>query len=185
MHGEYTVLMSMALDGEATPAQMARLQEHLRTCGACAEAWRRWRVLDRQLSSAPAVAPPVGLVEGVMARLAERELARRRARWLRLGLALGWVGLSLVLGLLAALAIRWGALHTRELAAAAALAVQLFEGVSWLARAAVARLGALDVSVAAGALGALASITCGLGILWFRMISRSSHATQLAAPRTW
>jgi predicted anti-sigma-YlaC factor YlaD len=105
MHPQYTTLMSLVLDREATPEQETQLRSHTGECRACAVAWAQWRVLDRRLAMAPTVAPPPTLLPSIMARLGERSARPSRGPLLASSVLLLWAGIAalfwcLVLGLL-------------------------------------------------------------------------------------
>ncbi len=173
MHAEYTLLMSLTLDGETTAAESHRLQEHLRACGGCAALWERWQAMDRRLAAAPLVTPPADLVDKVAARLEAHELRRRRARWLGSGLLASW--LAVVLFGLAAVAILtiWGTRHPAEARMALVGTLRLVDGVSWLLIGLVTRVGELGAPTVAAGFGMVATLTCALGMLWLWVMGRS------------
>jgi predicted anti-sigma-YlaC factor YlaD len=82
MHSDYTMLMSAALDDEATPDELQRLREHVRTCATCAGIWERWQVVDRRFDAAPFMTPAPTFTETVMARIEARSAQRRQTRQL-------------------------------------------------------------------------------------------------------
>lgn len=173
MHADYTLLMSLVLDGEATHAEEGRMREHLRACGACAGTWARWQAMDRRLAAAPFVAPSVDLVDRVMAQVEARELRRRRVRWMGSGLLVGWLGVALVgLAVIAALIIL-GTRHPNEARSVFSAALQLFNGASWLLIGLVTFVGRLGAPAVAAGAGLLATLTCVLGMLWLWVIGRS------------
>ena len=86
MHSDYTMLMSVALDDEATPDELQRLREHVRTCAACAGIWERWQVVDRRFDAAPLMTPAPNFADAVMARIEARSLQRRQTRRYATGL---------------------------------------------------------------------------------------------------
>ena len=86
MHSDYTMLMSVALDDEATPDELQRLREHVRTCAACAGIWERWQVVDRRFDAAPLMTPAPNFADTVMARIEARSLQRRQTRRYATGL---------------------------------------------------------------------------------------------------
>jgi len=96
MHDNFTRLMSLALDDEATLGEQAQLQAHLRTCAVCSSVWDAWKEADRVLSHAPQVAPPAELLVGISERLGAYEAGRRRLRWVGAGLLAIWVATALV-----------------------------------------------------------------------------------------
>lgn len=107
MHREYTQLMSLVLDGAASPEEAGRLREHLVSCPSCTETWERWRAVDWQLSAAPMMPVPRDLVRKVTARLEERRRRTAPVGWIGSGVLLAW-GLAIcTLWLLAAAVIWW------------------------------------------------------------------------------
>ena len=80
-HSEYTLWMSLALDGMLTPTQERRLQSHLAECARCRALWERFALLDDRLRAEPAVMPAPGFTARVEARLR----AQRRRRYGVLG----------------------------------------------------------------------------------------------------
>ena len=82
MHEDMTLLMSLTLDGEATPAEEARLQAHLAMCPTCAATWEDWRAADRLFAKAPIVAPSPDLLAGLAVRLEMVDARRQRTRWI-------------------------------------------------------------------------------------------------------
>jgi anti-sigma factor RsiW len=135
MHDEYTMLMSLSLDGEATPDEQARLRAHLSACDVCAVTWEKWRAADRLLSAAPVAQAPADLLAGFSARLAVYEAKRRQARALgAAGFIFLWaVVVSAVVALFGSLVLGW--LHEPALSGAVvAAAQQLFSGVAWTVR---------------------------------------------------
>lgn len=70
-------MMSARLDGQLDDAKVARLEDHLATCSACRDEWRRMQALDHLLSSAPMMQAPVRLRAQVAMRISRREHARR------------------------------------------------------------------------------------------------------------
>jgi hypothetical protein len=77
-HEQCATIMSLVLDGEATPSEEAALDAHLAVCAPCMATWRRYRQLDRQLASAPLLCPPAGFAQGVVSLLEERKLVGPR-----------------------------------------------------------------------------------------------------------
>lgn len=180
MHQEYTMLMSLVLDGEATSAEMRRLQEHLRSCADCAATYGRWQALHGRLAAAPSVEPPSSLAIGVMARIEEGELARRRARWVGSGLCVGWAGVATVGLLLAGGLVLWGAAHPQDVGAIASWFSQLLSGLSWLVRGVSAIVEGVGLPAVAAGVGMLACLTCALAVLWLRLVARDGAATSAA-----
>jgi anti-sigma factor RsiW len=78
-HTDYTLWMSLALDGMLAPDEERALHIHLDICPACHAMWQTWASLDRQLRAVPVVAPAPGFVARVEARQRARDLRRRGA----------------------------------------------------------------------------------------------------------
>lgn len=173
MHTKFTQLMSLVLDKEASPDEAHCLQEHLRDCPACAQVWVRWQTLDRRLSAAPQVAPAVSLVSLVSARLAERELRRRRTWWVGSGLLLTWLLVFVVVLAGVVLASNWVTGRPQLVADLLSGLANFFSGAIWLLRAAARFLGA--PRLAAGA-GLFTMLTCGLAVMWLWLMERSHRS---------
>jgi len=180
MHGDYTLLMSLALDGEATPAEESRLQEHLRTCTACAAIWDRWQILDRRLATAPLVAPPADLVAKVMAQVDERELRRRRARWFGSGLLVSWLGVILLGLAVTATLVILGTRYPQLVRTALAGAFEVIDGIGWLLIGLTTCASNLGAPAIAASVGLLATLTCILGMLWLWIMGH--NRTRAAGP---
>ena len=175
-HTEYTMLMSLVLDGEATAGEAVRLREHVAGCDACARTWQRWQELDRRLTAAPVLPAPIDFSVAVAVRLDERVAEQARRRWVMLGLALS----SIVAMLIAVLALALTSGWPLQLLASNGSMNAAWVGVSsigeWLYRvvsAFVMREG--TPTVAAGA-GALLCVTCVLATAWLWMVARLSPA---------
>jgi predicted anti-sigma-YlaC factor YlaD len=173
MHADYTLLMSLVLDDEATPTEEGRLREHLRACGACAGVWTRWQAMDYRLAAVPFVAPPANLVDTVMAQVEARELRRRRARWLGSGLLVSWLAVALIsLGIIATLVVL-GTRHPGEAKMVFSGALQFLTGMSWLLIGLVTFMRGLGAPAIAAGVGVWATLTCMLGMAWLWVIGRS------------
>lgn len=179
MHDEYTTLMSLVLDREAVPAEVQRLQEHLRSCRSCAETWQQWQILDHRLAASPMVAVPVGLAERAVARLDHAELRRRRMRWLGRGLLAGLVGLVGAAALWGGLAFTWFHASTAMLAEWVFIVAQWISALLLLGRGAWAAVSSLGAPTLAGAVGLLACATCILGMTWLWLVPRRARAYEL------
>lgn len=182
MHDEYTLLMSLALDEEATAAETHRLREHLRACGECAALWERWQALDRRLSVAPLAAPPAHLAAKVAARLEAHELRRRQAWRFGSGLLASWLTV-VALGVAAvALLVIWGTHYPAAARAALAGPLRLVEGISWLVVSLLVWVGRLGAPTVAAGFGIVATLTCALGMLWLWVMGRSQIWLRRSAP---
>lgn len=173
MHAEYTLMMSLTLDGEVTAAETHRLREHLRMCDECAAIWERWQAMHRRFVAAPSVAPPADLVEKVAARLEAHELRRRRVRWISSGLLVSWLAVVL-LGLmaLAVLAI-WVTRYPGDARTALVGVLRLVDAASWVLVSVATQVGNLGVPAVAAGFGLVALLTCALGMLWLWVMGRS------------
>ena len=173
MHDEFTSLMSLVLDREATPGQALDLRRHLAGCAACAATWRQWQAVDAHLAAAPVVAPPSYLMAGVAARLAERNAQRQQRRRLVSGLILAWGGTLAALWLAMFVTAAWG--YTHPLAAGLALssAAQLAAGLSGLLGGVESFLRGLGDPALALLSACFVSMTVGLVMLWLWVLVRS------------
>jgi hypothetical protein len=77
VHARYTFLMSLHLDGVASPEEQLELGRHLDACLACAAMWKQWQAVDRLLSTSPSVAPSRDFAEGLPQKLHSTALADR------------------------------------------------------------------------------------------------------------
>jgi len=66
--------MSLRLDGQLAPTQIALLEIHLSGCAACQWEWATMQRIAAILSAAPEVMPPAGFVERVMQRLGRKSV---------------------------------------------------------------------------------------------------------------
>lgn len=82
-HDDYTVLMSLALDGVLDAADQTLLDQHLQACPRCAAQWALWQRVGSALQAEPYAGPPLAFTRTVNDALNGRE--RRRER--RLGIA--------------------------------------------------------------------------------------------------
>lgn len=170
-HNEFTLLMSLVLDDEATEAEAKLLRQHLATCDMCAHIWQRWQELDRRFTQAPLLAAPVDFAAAVMGRLDGR-VAERRRRRVMFGLAVSWLGAALVAVLVFSLVggLTFELLSNNSVLSAAWTGVSSIGG--WVIRSlaeVVERLGAPTV---AALIGALLCVTCGLATIWLWMVGR-------------
>ena len=63
--------MSLHLDGQLPPVQVALLEAHLKGCDVCRREWAALQQISTILSAAPAVRPRPGFAERVMHRLGQ------------------------------------------------------------------------------------------------------------------
>lgn len=182
-HDEYLLLMSVALDNEATPAELNRLHAHLRSCVPCAQAWEMWLGLDQRLASAPAIAPPADLADRVMARVRRSGAVKRRGGWF------GWGAWAAALSLVTML-VFWGVLALLWLQGrAAGLAEAADTVLSWLATAWLLMRGvavAVEVvgaPILAAVVAALSVVTCTLGVMWLWLLARRGRFSRAVLAR--
>ena len=174
MHADYSLLMSVALDDEATPDELLRLREHMRVCSACADVWERWQAVDRRLDAAPFVTPALTFTANVMARI-EAQSRKRRARWLGSGLFAAWlVGSLLGLAVIGAL-VYWGSQNPGQVSEVFFAALKGVGSATWILLAFLRLMGGVGAPTLAAGVGLLATLTCLLGMLWLQVVSRD-HA---------
>lgn len=179
MHHEFTALMSAALDHEAPPGDVLRLQDHLETCPACAEAWAAWRSMDTYLSTAARLAPPSNFVLRVAARLDERRQKQQRRRWLGSGLLVTWAAIIGVFWLAALGVIVWGSTHPGSVTGWAASGADTVSGVIEVVRGvqgALLSIGFVPISLG---LGFYLCVTGLLAVVWLWLMMRKSAWAQV------
>lgn len=172
LHTEYTMLMSLLLDGEGDDIDRARLQEHLRSCDLCALTWQRWQELDRRFTLAPMLPVPVDLATSFAARLDIRQAEQARQRWFMLGLVLAWS--VVVIFTVAALGVTngWHSVFAPDQGPLAAAVSALTGTGRWLWREALAVVAQVGAPAIAAITGALLSATCGLIMAWLWLVAR-------------
>jgi predicted anti-sigma-YlaC factor YlaD len=169
------MLMSVALDDEATPGELQRLREHVRTCAACAGIWERWQVVDRRFDAAPLVTPAPNFADAVMARIEARSLQRRQTRrfasgLVALSLAVSLLGLAILGGL-----IYWGAQNPAQVGGVFFAALRGVGAATWIFLGFLRLMGGVGASTLAAWVGLLATLTCLLSMLWLWVVGRG-HA---------
>ena len=172
MHEDMTLLMSLALDGEATPAEDARLQAHLAICPACATTWEDWRAADRLFAKAPSVAPSPDFLAGLAVRLEMVDARRQRTRWI----AIAFTGVGLLLFALmlstAGLYLGW----SRQPMIAEALlsgVLRLSAGMMWTLRGLATVARSADWQSLALSAGVYLTLAGGLLVAWLWLVGRS------------
>ncbi len=173
MHDEFTGLMSLVLDREASPAQASALHEHIADCPQCAATWRDWQAIDVRLAAAPVVLPPASLMAGVSARLAERNAQRQRWRRLASGLLLAWGGTLGALWLVTLIVAAWGYSHPLEAGLLLSSGAQVVTSLSGLLSGVQSFLHNLGEPVLALLSACFVSMTAGLVLLWVWVMIRS------------
>jgi len=172
MHSDYTILMSVALDDEATPDELRRLREHMRTCAACAGIWERWQVVDRRFDAAPVMAPTPDFADAVMARIAAHSLQRRQTRRFASGLvALALAVLLLGLATLGGL-LHLGAQNPAQVSGVFFAALRVAGTATWIFLGFLRLMGDFGAPTLAAVVGLLATVTCLLSMLWLWVVGR-------------
>lgn len=171
-HAEYTMLMSLALDGEAREDEEVRLRAHLRECEECRQTWQRWRELDRRLMAAPVIPAPVDFAALVLAQLDTRVAQEQRHRWLIAGLALASVSAALVALLALAFVNGWFVGLAPEQGPLAAAWAGLASTGGWALREAGEFFGEVGAPLVAAVVGALLCLTCALAMAWLWIVAR-------------
>jgi len=167
------MLMSVALDNEATPDELQRLREHLRTCNACADVWERWQAVDRRLDAAPLAVPEFAFTDRVMARIEAQSAKRRQPRWLSSGvLAICLIGTLLGLAVIGALAY-WGSQNPGQASGVLFAALKAVGSVTWILLGMLRLMGGVGAPTLAAGVGLLATLTCLLGMLWLWVVGRA------------
>lgn len=82
IHEAYDVLISAQLDGDLSPEEEARLEEHLAQCPDCRRARQELSAVHTLLAGTAVQAPP-GLTETILAGLAPQTPAARISPWKR------------------------------------------------------------------------------------------------------
>jgi predicted anti-sigma-YlaC factor YlaD len=132
VHERFTSLMSLVLDGAATPIERQELDEHLDVCSICAATWHQWQAVDRILSTVATVAPSHSLAGAVLQNLPARELNQSTSGWLTLGLLTACV-LCLTTSCLATATLLWWAWqHPLAVAMMLSAGAQILSWASWI-----------------------------------------------------
>jgi anti-sigma factor RsiW len=83
-HDPYTIMISLSLDGLLNADEERELQQHMRTCDGCAQAWRDMSLVETMFKAQPMVAPGPDFTAGVMARVGAFDAQRRWDPWFAL-----------------------------------------------------------------------------------------------------
>lgn len=176
-HADYTMLMSLVLDEEATETESARLRQHLAACDACTRTWRRWQELDRRLMLAPVIPVPMDFSVAVVARLDQR-MAEHTRRWFMMALAFSSLFAVLVAVLALGVANGW---DVQLLPASGPMNVAwtgLASMGGWLIRALVEFVERTGTPAVAAGAGAIVCVTCVLATVWLWMVARLTPAPE-------
>jgi len=173
MHNEIEMLMSLVLDGEATPAETAQVRAHLTTCVTCSETWRRWQALNTCLASASILNPPADFVASVTARLQERHQRRSRSRWFGSGMVLALALVLIGFWLMVAMLVWWGYHHPLEVGVALSSGAQLLSSLTRIFRGLGTLFGSVDGMTLTIGAGCGLSLTFALVLLWGWVMSHS------------
>ena len=93
-------LLQQYMDGSLAPAQVARLEKHLATCGGCRAGLARLRTVEQALESWPLVFEPADLTARVMAQVKSHPRTPTfRLRWTDLLLSVAGAGVMAGTGL--------------------------------------------------------------------------------------
>ena len=83
-HDPYTIMISLSLDGLLSADEDRELQQHMRTCDGCAQAWRDMSLVETMLKAQPMVAPGPDFTASVMGRVETYEAQHRWYPWFAL-----------------------------------------------------------------------------------------------------
>lgn len=171
-HEEFTLLMSAALDDEASEAELARLHQHIQQCPDCRATWEIWRKLDVRLAEEPLLVAPAGMAQRVIAAIDGAELRRRRMWWLGSGLMVSWLAV-MVVGILAATAVfAWLTGNVQQVGALVATGAAYLSAATGLLKGVAAAVNSIGAPTMAALVGALACVTCALGMAWLWLLDR-------------
>ena len=177
MHEDYTFLMSLALDHEATTDEEAMLRDHLERCPTCAQTWAQWRRNDELFRNAPQAIPPDTLLTGVMAAIERSSCKPANPWWYATGMLLLWGALAASAVAAVVICVLWGVGHPQQISAVVTAGAQLLGALLWLSRQFAAFLRASGESTVAVALLLYVVLTLGLGLIWLWVV-------KVAKPRT-
>jgi len=76
VHGEYLMLVSLALDGMLNAGEQRQLESHLQHCNGCREQWQLWQLLDQKLRAEPVPQLAPGFSQRVVDGLTRQERLR-------------------------------------------------------------------------------------------------------------
>jgi predicted anti-sigma-YlaC factor YlaD len=170
-HTQYTELMSLMLDYEASPAQEQMLRKHLPECPDCAAVWAAWQTLDTGFKGEPMIAPPPDLALRVANRIEERSSWRLWMRWLGVSLVIAWLGIAALTVLFAITVICWGLMHPLQAGMVLSAGAHVLSGILWPVRTVEMAFATAGLSLWAG-VGSYLVTTAVLFRLWLWLASR-------------
>lgn len=177
-HSDYTMLMSLVLDDEATQAEEARLRAHIAHCEACARTWQRWQELDRRFTTAPVLPAPIDFSAAITARLDQHAAHHDRRRWFILGLSLSWIVAMLAAVGVLGVASGWRLPLLPDSGPLNAAWTGLESMGGWIVRAVIAFVEQTGTPTVAAGAGLLLCVTCILATVWLWMVARLTPAPQ-------
>lgn len=80
-HEEIRELLALAAADALEEGELRHVEEHLRTCAACAAEWEEWRALGRGLKRLPTPQAPATLVERTRLQMQAHLAARKERVW--------------------------------------------------------------------------------------------------------
>lgn len=172
----YTVLMSLVLDGEASVDERERLQSHVRSCQSCAVTWQRWQELDRRFTLAPAVVPPRDFAAQIAASLDQRQAEIAEQRLLRSAALLTIAVVMAATAAIYAIVQGWHLALISGDGPVAALLTSAWSAAGSLWRAGAELVAVVGAPTFAAALGGLLTLTCLLAMVWYWVVARYAPA---------
>jgi anti-sigma factor RsiW len=173
MHEDYTLLMSLVLDHEATTDEEDLLYEHLEGCPDCARTWSQWRSNDELFRHEPPLIPPDTLLAGVMGAIERSVRKPANPWWYASGLLLLWSVLAASLVTAVLVCALWGVEHPQQISSAVTSAAQVLGALVLLSRQFASILRAAGESAVALAVTGYVGLTLGLGLICLRVIKVS------------
>lgn len=169
---DYTILMSLVLDGEATADENAQLRAHVRSCAACAATWQRWQALDRRFALAPAVVAPQDFAVRLAASLERRQAEIAERRLLRSAVFLMVAVMIAATGIIYAILQGWHVALIAGDGPVMALWTSAWSAAGSLWRAASDLVAAVGAPTLAAAVGGLLTLTGLLALAWYWIVAR-------------
>jgi predicted anti-sigma-YlaC factor YlaD len=83
-HDPYSLMISLSLDGLLNAEEEQDLQQHMRTCDACAQTWRDMSLVEAMFKAQPMAVPGPDFAASVMARVDTYNAQRRWYPWFAL-----------------------------------------------------------------------------------------------------